>query len=262
MSKKFCRYSATGNTFLIFDNRSGELSDLPKETYASWCHDHGVDGLLFVENAREESFDFHMRYLNADGGEVEMCGNGARSILHFVSHELKMAPQNKSYKFSTQKGVYFGKGEEGFPVQMTEIYDWQAIDVSDLTPNKFSYYLNTGVPHALYEVENLTALDLLKEGAKVRYDERFSKGANANFFEVLKKGHVSMRTYERGVEGETLSCGTGATAVALALAKERNWSSPISVQVPGGLLKISFDENFSEVYLEGPVDLLERSSLK
>lgn len=220
-----------------------------------------MDGLLFVEPPRGEDFDFHMRYLNADGGEVEMCGNGARAILHFVSRELKVIPRKDSYQFSTQKGVYWGKGSENFPVQMTEIYDWNKFNVSDLFSSSFSYYLNTGVPHTIFEVDFLKEVDLQKIGSEIRYNPRFEKGVNVNFFKVIKPNEVSMRTYERGVEGETLSCGTGATAVALSLAKERGWDSPIKVHVPGGELSISFDCDFEKVYLEGPVDLLERSSL-
>lgn len=264
--REFCRYSATGNTFLIFDNRKEDLSTLEKGVYASWCSKHNVDGLLFVENPQKSELDFHMRYLNADGGEVEMCGNGARSILHFYSQVLGEKAKAKRYRFSTQKGEYLGESSELFPIQMTELREWGNIDVSDLySPQLFSDYLNTGVPHALYEVSNsqeLQEIQLQEVGSKIRYDERFERGVNANFFCVLGPGHLRMRTYERGVEGETLSCGTGATAVALSVAKNKSWASPIRIEVGGGTLEISFNQDFSEVFLAGPVDLLERNTLK
>ncbi len=261
MDKKFCRYSATGNTFLIFDNRDDSLSDLGQQVYETWCRDHQVDGLLFVEKPKGPRTDFHMRYLNADGGEVEMCGNGARSILHFVARRLQLPVEGDVYSFSTMNSIYKGKDTELFPILMTEIKDWGLLDVSDLLPTSLSYYLNTGVPHAIFEVEDLDNFDVLENGKRIREDKRFIKGANANFFSIIKENEIKMRTFERGVEGETLSCGTGATAVALALGKLRGWGPEVKVKVPGGNLIISFNKDFTEVYLSGPVDFLGESLL-
>lgn len=256
MDKNFCRYSATGNTFLIFDNRSKALSGLKQNQYASWCEEHQVDGLLFLETPVETEVDFHMRYLNADGGEVEMCGNGARSILHFATQKLALVAKGSEYSFSTMNSIYKGKASELFPILMTEIKDWGLIEVADLLTSDFSYYLNTGVPHTLFEVKDLDSFDVLGNGKRIREDARFKNGANANFFSIIKENEVKMRTFERGVEGETLSCGTGATAVALALGKLKGWGPEVLVKVPGGDLTISFNEDFSKVYLSGPVDYL------
>jgi diaminopimelate epimerase len=263
MKVNFCRYSATGNTFLIFDNRDASLSSISKHQIQSWCESYHVDGLLFLEESSEPKADFHMRYVNADGGEVEMCGNGARSILHFAGQELKITPKKgDSFSFTTMNSLYQGRGEGQFPLLMTEIKDWGLIDVSDLYETEFSYYLNTGVPHTLFQVENLNSIDLIEDGRRIRYDERFSKGTNANFFQIEANNKVRVRTYERGVEGETQSCGTGATAVALSLGKLKGWGPRVEVEVPGGHLVISFNEDFSEVYLEGPVDLKERGFIE
>lgn len=259
MKASFCRYSATGNTFLIFDNRAASLSNLSNDVFAKWCEGHSVDGLLFLETSKNKEADFHMRYVNADGGEVEMCGNGARSILHFAGQELKMSPkESDSFSFTTMNSLYKGKGEGLFPLLMTEIKDWALIDVSDLFESDISYYMNTGVPHTLYKVDKVNEVDLVENGRRIRFDDRFEKGTNVNFFEIVGENQVKVRTYERGVEGETQSCGTGATAVALSLGKLKGWGPRVEVEVPGGKLGISFNKDFSEVYLEGPVDLQER----
>jgi diaminopimelate epimerase len=259
----YWRYSATGNTFLIFNNLAGNLDNISCERLAKIAKEYEVDGLLFLEAAKTELSDFHMRYVNADGGEVEMCGNGARSIVHFAGEVVGLRPKNKnSFLFSTLNSLYEGKSREGYPIKMTEVKDWQKIKVDDLVNCQFSYYLNTGVPHAIFQVEDLKNFDVISHGKRVRYDERFENGVNANFFEVIKTGIINMRTYERGVEGETESCGTGATATALAIAKTFSWPSPIVVHVLGGELSISFKNDFSEVYLEGPVDLVEENTLK
>lgn len=263
MKADFCRYSATGNTFLIFDNRDASLSTVGPEVLGKWCEQHSVDGLLFLEKSSDPKADFHMRYVNADGGEVEMCGNGARSILHFAGQELKLSSkEDESYAFTTMNSLYRGKGSGLFPLLMTEIKDWGLVEVADLYESEMSYYMNTGVPHTLYQVDKVEDIDLVENGRRIRYDGRFEKGSNVNFFEVVGPNKVKVRTYERGVEGETQSCGTGATAVALSLGKLKGWGPKVEVEVPGGKLGISFNDDFSEVYLEGPVDLVERGSLE
>ena len=263
MEVKCWHYSATGNTFLIFDNLNEKLKNTPNAVLEKIAKEHKVDGLIFLEPSKAEKVDFHMRYVNADGGEVEMCGNGARSIVHFAGEIVGLKPRESDYfKFSTLNSLYKGKNEKGYPIEMTEVKDWEKIEVGDLVECNFSYYLNTGVPHAIFEVKGLKDFDVISIGRKVSYDERFENGVNANFFEIVSPGIINMRTYERGVEGETESCGTGATAAALSLAKSLGWNSPVVVNVPGGELSISFEKDFSKVYLEGPVDLLEEKALK
>ncbi len=263
MGISFWRYSATGNRFLFFDNRDGRLSQIGQDKCENWAKGAGVDGLIFLENSENPEAHFHMRYLNSDGGEVEMCGNGARSIMHFAHNVLKIPTDEKGeFHFTTMCSLYHGRPEDLYPLQMTELSQVGDIEVGDLIPSaKASFYLNTGVPHCVYELEEIENIDIDQMGAHVRYDKRFEKGANANFYRILTPGKIEMRTYERGVEGETESCGTGATAAALSLAMNQNWPSPIEVKVPGGDLVISFNEDYSQVFLAGKVELLENGEL-
>jgi len=249
------RYSATGNTFLIGDGRNGEAAKLSLEEIKRLCDKAGVDGLIFLEESKNPEADFHMKYFNRDGGEVGMCGNGARSILHFASKVLEIESNKGEYKFSTLNSLYMGKSSENFPVQMTELYDEAKYEVGDLYKEAMdSYFMNTGVPHCLYLVEDAEKVELDSAGEFIRFHERFKGGTNANFFHKTGEQTLRMRTYERGVDGETDSCGTGATAAALMMAKKQGWKSPVSIKVNGGDLTISFNEDYSEVFLAGPVN--------
>ncbi len=258
----YWRYSATGNTFLIFDNREGDLHEFSRELYGQWAQNQSVDGLLFLERPNKEGHDFHMRYLNADGQEAEMCGNGARSIIHFAGSICKIRPRGKAFTFSTLCATYSGENseEKGFPIVMSEVGEFDTIDINGLYPAaQSSFYLFTGVPHCCFEVEDLEEIDIILHGREVRHNPQFNKGSNVNFFKINSIGQIHMRTYERGVEAETLSCGTGATATALCIARDRSWESPVQVRVPGGLLQISFTKDFKEVTLSGKVDFLGES---
>lgn len=259
MKIPFWHYLATGNSFLFFENRGGALHEYKRKLFfQDLARKYEVDGFVFLEESRNPQAHFHMRYLNADGGEVEMCGNGARSIIHFASKILNIPWDERGYySFTTQGALYRGSPlEEGLPVQMTELRDLGKLEIGDLLPEAlFSYYLNTGVPHAIFQVPSLDAISIHEIGARIRYDKRFEKGVNVNFFELREGGDIFLRTYERGVEGETLSCGTGATAVAIALAKIKGWTSPLTIKVLGGELSLSFNSDFSEVFLSGEVIL-------
>ena len=255
-SLDWLKYSATGNSFLIFDNRQGSLELANGAFWEKLASTENVDGLLFVENS--EKYDFKMRYLNNDGGEVEMCGNGARAITHFYFHQIDSS-QN-SLQFETLNGVYKSHIGDLVKVQMTELKEVGKIDLNDLGTGTFSYFLNTGVPHCIFERENIDELDLNSVAAPVRHDPRFEKGSNVNFFERLTSNKIKIRTFERGVEGETLSCGTGITATSLALAIEKSQKSPLEIESKGGTLIVSWNDDFSEVFLEGPVEVLEKGS--
>lgn len=256
MSNLLFRYSATGNTFLIGDNREGQFGKPSKEEIEKLCSAGKVDGLIFLEKSENEEADFHMRYYNNDGGEVEMCGNGARSIVHFAKEVAGLEETDSKFKFSTKNSLYEGRPQKNYPIKMNEIGDWEKYDVSDLYEANASYFLNTGVPHCIYLVDDVSKVPLDEAGNKIRFHERFPGGTNINWVQILDNQKIRMRTFERGVDGETDSCGTGATAAALAMSKIKNWNSPISVVVNGGELTISFSENYSEVFLEGPVDFL------
>ena len=252
----FAKYNATGNDFIVIDNRSMEWDAADQKLWSKLCAlktGIGADGVLLLEKSKEH--DFKMRYINADGGEVEMCGNGARTITAFA-HEVT-GLEKTDYKFETMNGVYScGLDKEfGYQLKMTELYDIGKIDLTDMPTNATkSLYMNTGVPHSVFEVKDILNYNVFENGKLVRYDKRFPKGSNANFFEVVAPQKVRIRTYERGVENETLSCGTGATATALAAAKFFGWKDEVVLETLGGRLAVRFSKDFSEVFLCGKVE--------
>lgn len=260
----FVKYNATGNDFIVVDNRSLEFEASHQKLWANLCAlktGIGADGVLLLENSK--SADFKMRYINADGGEVEMCGNGARTITAFA-HEV-MGLKKESYKFETMNGVYECSLDKlyGYRLKMTELYDVEKIDLHDLNFNteaSRSIYMNTGVPHAVFEVKDILNYPVLEKGKLVRHDKRFPKGSNANFFEVVSPRHLRLRTFERGVENETLSCGTGATATAIAAAKFYGWNDEVVLETLGGRLAVKFSADFKEVYLCGKVEKIFEGS--
>lgn len=236
---KFWKYQANGNDFVIFDVRENSLNYSDKELWQGVCdrkYGIGADGVLFF--APSDAHDFKMIYLNADGGEVDMCGNGARAMVHIAKDLLDKTPVS----FETKKGLYQGEvlSDGRVSVSMNELYAVEEIDVSDLYKDaKNSYFANTGVPHCVYEVEDVDQIDLIEIARPIRYDKRFCEGTNINFYD-LKNGEIRMRTYERGVEGETLACGTGTVAVALSYRKHHEEKDNIEIQTPGGLMKVTF----------------------
>jgi diaminopimelate epimerase len=252
----FTKLNATGNDFIVVDNRESIVKAENTNLWSKLCalkSGVGADGVLLLENSQKA--DFKMRYINADGGEVEMCGNGGRAIT-FFAHEL-FQDQRNSFTFETMNGVYECSIDKvhGYKLQMTELYDVDKIQLDSLNiPNKYSLYLNTGVPHSVFEVENVLDYPVFETGKKVRFDPRFEKGSNVNFFEVVSPKHIRVRTYERGVENETLSCGTGVTATAIAAARIYGWKEEILLETLGGRLAVIFNSDFSKVYLCGKVE--------
>jgi diaminopimelate epimerase len=258
MKINFTKFNATGNDFIVIDNQSLAFDALDKSQWSKLCSlktGIGADGVLLLE--KSDKVDFKMRYVNADGGEVEMCGNGARAITAFA-HEV-LNQKKEIYKSETMNGVYECALDPvyGFRLKMTELYDMDKIKLNDLNHSmnaKNSLYMNTGVPHAVFEIEKILDYPVFTHGKTVRYDARFPKGSNANFFEVISPKHIRIRTYERGVENETLSCGTGATATALAAAAFYNWNDEVVLETLGGKLAVKFSEDFKDIYLCGQVE--------
>lgn len=252
----FTKFNATGNDFIVIDNRLMTYDAADSKLWSRLCAlktGIGADGVLLLEKSLRH--DFKMRYINADGGEVEMCGNGARTITAYA-HEV-MGLQKKVYEFETMNGIYQCALDDvyGYRLKMTELYDVGIIDLTDLpTEASKSFYLNTGVPHAVFEVKDILNYPVFEKGKMVRYDQRFEKGSNANFFEVVSPKHLRLRTYERGVENETLSCGTGATATALAAAKFYGWTDEVILETLGGRLAVKFSADLKEIYLCGKVE--------
>jgi diaminopimelate epimerase len=260
MTLNFTKMNGAGNDFVVIDNR--DLSqNLSKEQIAQLCDRHrgvGADGLLAVEPA-ESGADVKFRYYNADGGEAEMCGNGARC---FGRYTAKLLGGNRtSLTFETIAGTLRAEliGDE-VCIDMSDPVDLE-IDapVESVGPVQ---NLNTGVPHAVVFVDDLENCDIVKNGAAIRYHDHYSpNGTNANFVGVIEPDHLAVRTYERGVEGETLACGTGITACALIHHLQTGAPSPIKIDVQGGeTLSIGFepgpDRSFSKVTLTGPADFV------
>lgn len=254
----FTKFNATGNDFIVIDNREKIYKADDKKRWENLCSlktGIGADGVLLLE--KSTIADFKMRYVNADGGEVEMCGNGARAITAYA-HEI-LNEKKETYRFETMNGIYECALDAvyGYRLKMTELYDVETISLADLDQKmaaKKSIYMNTGVPHAVFEIEKILDYPVIDNGKLVRHDKRFPKGSNANFFEVISPKHIRIRTFERGVENETLSCGTGATATALAAAKFYDWKDEIILETLGGRLAVKFSENLSSIYLCGKVE--------
>jgi diaminopimelate epimerase len=259
MRLSFWKMSGAGNDFICLDNRRKKLR-LSRKQIEGLCHRQfgvGADGLLVLEPARTKTADFRMRYYNADGGEAEMCGNGARCFARFVQRVTRT--KKKKISFDTEAGLvlaeFFG---EQVRVQLTAPQGLQLNQRVKLSTGVSAVHsLNTGVPHVVWFLPDVESIDLLKLGAELRYHEVFQpKGTNVNFAQVLGSGKIRVRTYERGVEAETLACGTGVTAVALIAAKVHGFRSPVSVKVQGGdTLSVYFKdlgEGWAEVQLHGP----------
>lgn len=257
----FTKMNGAGNDFVMVDNRDLSLS-LERGAIARLCDRHrgiGADGLLAVEPAQNGA-DFRMRYYNADGGEAEMCGNGARCFARFAS---RLSGKTEAISFETIAGVITAKllGER-VQLEMSEPTDLQLnIPLTARAEELTVHFVNTGVPHAIVVVPNIAAVDVFNLGAALRYHERFApKGTNANFIEVQTPRVLAIRTYERGVEGETLACGTGVCAAALIHHALTGAESPIEVRVKGGdTLEVGFSrvgDKFTNVTLTGPADFV------
>tara|TARA_R110002072_G_scaffold534_2_gene3560 strand:+ start:101254 stop:102030 length:777 start_codon:yes stop_codon:yes gene_type:complete len=257
MEYPYVHYSATGNTFLAFDNRQEEISLTDKITLNKIAVENNVDGLIFVE--KSDVADFKFRYINLDGGEVEMCGNGLRAISQFADKELGISHQGH-YKIQTMNSIYTTKPSEDLPsVLMGEFCDENKVNGKDLYKCISSYYANTGVPHIVFEVEDVEKVDLENLGIKVREDGRFMDGVNTNVFD-RSENNIRVRTFERGVEGETGSCGTGITAIAHYLFRHEKLAGELAVQAKAGRLS-AIKENES-IWLTGPVTLVAKGSLE
>ncbi len=235
-------YSGAGNDFLIGNNQNldFDLSQIP-----CLCLSAGVDGLILAENS--PSTDAFMQIYNCDGSVAEMCGNGLRCFIHFLkSQGLERSVYTVDTLAGIQKGWFL---QENVCVLLAPPKDLQLHMKENL------HFINTGVPHAVQFVTALATVDVNKEGNRLRNSPLFAPaGTNVNFVELKGDRSIQVRTYERGVEGETLACGTGSAASALIAHKLYNLASPITVHVQSGeKLNISFNSECSEVVLAGPV---------
>jgi diaminopimelate epimerase len=254
----FVKMSGAGNDFVVIDNRSLGFSLTP-EQIARMCDRHfgiGADGLLAVELANQPDIDFRMRYYNADGGEAEMCGNGARCFARFV-HPLRRA-NAEQVRFLTPAGLITGAyvGDE-VRINLTEPTETKFHQRADFGWGEIEYhFMNTGVPHAVVFVPDAAQAEVVAQGRTIRRSPIFPRGTNVNFVQVTDSGKLIVRTYERGVEDETLACGTGVVASALVTNRVHRLALPLCVKVRGGdLLTIDArveGDAFHDVTLTGP----------
>lgn len=266
MLLRFYKMNGAGNDFIVIDNRdkSFELEPLTIEALCDRHRGIGADGLLAVEPA-EHGADYRFRYYNADGGEAEMCGNGARCFGRFTAHLGEGVAERVT--FETIAGILAAEMVgENVRIDMSDPFDMEmerSTKVDGLDAKIYS--VNTGVPHAvayLADTDALEELDVVSHGRAIRQHEDFAPaGTNANFAAVIAPGHITIRTYERGVEDETLACGTGMVACALVHHLLTDTPSPILVDVAGGdTLEIGFEKNeggsFKNVTLSGPADFV------
>lgn len=265
----FWKMNGAGNDFVVLDNRELSLT-LDPETVARLCQRQrgvGADGLLAVEPAQNGA-DYRMRYYNADGGEAEMCGNGARCFARFVN--LLEGNRLAATTFETMAGVIEAEFQgDQVRIKLSTPHSLQLNEVLDLDGESHTVHsVNTGVPHAVIFADDLDAVDIRRLGAATRYHQHFApKGTNANFVREIAPGHIRIRTYERGVEDETLACGTGMVACALIHHELTGAPSPIRVRVAGGdTLEVAFTRTeeglYSDVTLLGPAEFTFAGTLE
>lgn len=249
MQLQFCKYQGTGNDFIILDNRDKKYDSLTKEQIQFLCERRfgiGADGLMLLNSHTD--YDFEMKYYNADGKESSMCGNGGRCLTKFASD---IGLVQTEYKFLAIDGVH----ESSLNVDGTVAL--KMLDVSEVQYDHGNFILNTGSPHFVMLTNDVMHMDVYKNGREIRYSDDFKKdGVNVNFVEQTEdRDKIIVRTYERGVENETYSCGTGVTASALVCFHNDNGFNRVEVQTKGGLLSVEYDkigDAYKNVWLNGP----------
>lgn len=247
MHFSFYKYQGTGNDFIIIDNRQLFFSKNDTKHIAALCDRKfgiGADGLILLEN--HPTLDFRMVYYNSDGNESSMCGNGGRCLVHFA--KFLGIIQNKT-TFEAIDGIHEA-------IIINDIVSLKMNDVESVKIENNHIFLNTGSPHHVEICNQLDTLDIQNVGAKLRFEKYGTEGANINFVKQIDNDTFSVRTYERGVESETLSCGTGVTAVAIAMhAIQKTNSGTVILKTPGGDLEVTFEVNESQyknIWLKGP----------
>lgn len=248
MKLHFYKYQGTGNDFILLDNRTDAIR-LTEEQVALLCHRRfgiGADGLMLLEQA--PGMDFRMVYYNADGSESTMCGNGGRCITAFAA---KLGLVEKEASFIAIDGPHHATIHTDATISL------QMQDVTRIDCYADHAELNTGSPHYIQWVDDAAATAVFDEGRRIRNLEQFGpKGINVNFVQKLAADQLFVRTYERGVEDETMSCGTGVTAAAIANAGDKTGNFTTGINTPGGILTITFRKDTAntatEVILTGP----------
>jgi diaminopimelate epimerase len=247
MEINFYKYQGTGNDFVILDNRNGVYSTLTEEQVRFLCDRKfgiGADGLMLLETI--DGYDFKMKYYNADGKEGSMCGNGGRCLVQFAK---EMGISRSHYHFLAVDGPHEAEFDSKGLVRL------KMQDVNAIALDGFDKVLDTGSPHYIRFMDDINDLDVFTEGRKIRYNNQYTeKGINVNFVS-RENGGIRVRTYERGVEDETLSCGTGVTASAIA-ASDGIGEQHVFINVEGGKLEVAFnridEQHCNNIWLIGP----------
>ncbi len=255
MKMPFYKYQGTGNDFVMIDNRSKRFPKENTTAILKICDRNfgiGADGVILIEN--DTDFDFRMLYFNADGSQT-FCGNGGRCAVAFAKHLEIITLETNFIAFD---GAHFAKIEN-------DIVALQMIDVTEVMVKENSVFAYTGTQHHVELVEDLENYPVVEMGRKIR-NSYPAPGSNVNFVEQLNRNTFQVRTYEKGVENETLACGTGVTAVAIAMHKTKKTTEQvIKLPVMGGNLQVSFDENkgkYTHVFLKGPAEFVFKGDIE
>ena len=257
----FSKLSGLGNDFILFDNRDVRLTGTESSFFQKICQRRtgiGADGVILLENSIRATFKY--RHFNADGSVAEMCGNGARSICYFaVTHRI--APPD--HTFEINETLYKAQVQENqIMLTMpppTEIR--KKIDIVTEPELEEGGFVQVGVPHLVVLVPDVQQVDVAGLGFKYRHHPAFASGANVNFVECIDSNTIRIRTYERGVEAETLACGTGSTAAAIIACLKKDCQLPLQVINPGGTLTLNWDADFNPVYMIGPAKIVYQGNL-
>ena len=263
MKIHFSKYQATGNDFVLIDNRSGKYSFSPEQVRLICDRKFGIgaDGLMLIE--RHPHAHFNLQYFNSDGSQ-SLCGNGSRAAVRMAA---ALGLVNGKAKFEAFDGLHDAEILEDGIIRL------KMNNVSEVKSYGESFFINTGSPHYIRFVSQVEDYPVFEEGRKIRYESQFSPGGtNVNFVQLGTGNSIFVRTYERGVEDETLSCGTGVTAAALA-ASLKGLTSPVSVRTRGGELRVEFKAasaavqadsrgKFEDIYLTGPAKLVFEGDLE
>ncbi len=251
MEIQFYKYQGTGNDFVILDNRENSYPNLTTEEISFLCNRRfgiGADGLMLLNH--REGYDFEMKYYNSDGRESTMCGNGGRCLVMFAYHQGIV---RTVYRFIAIDGEHEAEIDARGQVRL------KMQDVTEIMEKFGDYTLNTGSPHYVKMVNRLNEFNVFNKGREIRNQDNFMPaGINVNFVEVEDEHLISVRTYERGVEDETLSCGTGVTASALVNYHNEQGFNEVSVLTRGGKLSVEFDRlrdgSYKNIWLRGPAE--------
>lgn len=259
MHLQFYKYHGTGNDFIILDNRDNRYDELTNQQVAKICHRRfgiGADGLMMLNN--KAGYDFEMIYYNADGNPSSMCGNGGRCLVKFA---FDMGIHKYTYHFVAVDGDHEAEIDNHNRIRL------KMTNVDSVEEHSSYTVLNTGSPHYVKFVNNVEDTDVFANGRAIRNSNHFAKeGINVNFVESTGEDSIFVRTYERGVEDETMSCGTGVTAAALMSAHNERGFNRVEIKTPGGHLSVEFnkisDHEFNDIWLCGPATFVYKGEIE